>query len=412
MAAASPGASLRLHGTIAHGHQCSGCRPLSERNDAALFSVGEGVPFQAVSDAGAALVLASSTLWRLLHARRAPRRGSRSPRQPGALGGPGAPARDGVASRRVDQVGRRAEGCDWLPGHRQRPAHRDVRPLLLDHARHLPQRARASQRAPGGPRHGAQAGTRRLPGVRTRPGTARALLTRRTLTYLWPYARVGLDKPFCCQAPADDVHDLRARRGQAARSLRRRPGLLLGQSGDRAQGRRGGPRRQAGPARALRPMAARRRCRRRLSVANGTAGLATRHVSSRNTRRPLTGIAYRNEGASRPVPHSPSPPAGCSPGRSLPPRARRLGTAARCGGAPRSMHSMLFAARPAALGSPGGSRRTAPCGEPGAGLAAAACRACRVGAHGLHLARAPRGRMAARPPPRRPPAEMCHGYAT
>ena len=71
-------------------------------------------------------------------------------------------------------------------------------------------------------------------------------------------------------------------------------------------------------ARALSPMAARRRCRRRLSTANGSAGLATRHVSSRNTRAPPSGIAYRNDGTSRCVPHRPAPAAGCSPRRSLP----------------------------------------------------------------------------------------------
>ena len=66
------------------------------------------------------------------------------------------------------------------------------------------------------------------------------------------------------------------------------------------------------------PMAARRRWRRRLSTANGSAGLATRHVSSRNTERPPSvGIAYRKEGTSFPVPHSPSPELGCSPGFSL-----------------------------------------------------------------------------------------------
>ena len=67
----------------------------------------------------------------------------------------------------------------------------------------------------------------------------------------------------------------------------------------------------------LRPMASRRRCRRRLSVEKGSGGLATRQVSSRNTRPPPRGIAYRKEGGSRSVPHSPSPPAGWRPGSSL-----------------------------------------------------------------------------------------------
>jgi hypothetical protein len=68
----------------------------------------------------------------------------------------------------------------------------------------------------------------------------------------------------------------------------------------------------------LMPMASSRRSRRRLSTANGNAGLATRQVSSRNTLRPpSTGIAYKNDGTSASVPHSPSPALGCSPGCSL-----------------------------------------------------------------------------------------------
>ena len=64
-------------------------------------------------------------------------------------------------------------------------------------------------------------------------------------------------------------------------------------------------------------MAARRRCRRRFRVAKGSAGLATRHVSSRNTRPSGSGMAYRKEGTSLLVPHSPLPPAGCSSCASL-----------------------------------------------------------------------------------------------
>jgi hypothetical protein len=56
-----------------------------------------------------------------------------------------------------------------------------------------------------------------------------------------------------------------------------------------------------------------RRVRRRLSTAKGNAGLATRHVSSRNTRLPPSGMAYRNEGLSPLLPHRPSPELGCLP---------------------------------------------------------------------------------------------------
>ena len=52
-------------------------------------------------------------------------------------------------------------------------------------------------------------------------------------------------------------------------------------------------------------------------MAKGSAGLATRHVSSRNSRPSGKGMAYRNEGTSRLVPHSPLPPAGCSSCASL-----------------------------------------------------------------------------------------------
>ncbi len=66
------------------------------------------------------------------------------------------------------------------------------------------------------------------------------------------------------------------------------------------------------------PLAASLLCRRRLSTANGNAGLATRHVSSRNTRRPPSmGIAYRNDGTSASLPHRPSPALGCELGLNL-----------------------------------------------------------------------------------------------
>jgi len=52
-------------------------------------------------------------------------------------------------------------------------------------------------------------------------------------------------------------------------------------------------------------------------VAKGSAGFATRQVSSRNMRPSLEGMAYRKEGTSPWVPHSPSPAAGCMPSRSL-----------------------------------------------------------------------------------------------
>jgi len=70
--------------------------------------------------------------------------------------------------------------------------------------------------------------------------------------------------------------------------------------------------------RTLMPLAASLLCSRRLSTANGSAGLATRHVSSKNTRRPPSmGIAYRNEGTSDSLPHRPSPALGCELGLNL-----------------------------------------------------------------------------------------------
>ena len=72
----------------------------------------------------------------------------------------------------------------------------------------------------------------------------------------------------------------------------------------------------AGPT--VMPLAASRRCRRRFSTAKGRAGLATRHVSSRNTRRPPSmGIAYRNDGTSDSLPQRPSPAFGCVSGPNL-----------------------------------------------------------------------------------------------
>ncbi len=47
------------------------------------------------------------------------------------------------------------------------------------------------------------------------------------------------------------------------------------------------------------PSALQRRSSRRLSVAKGMGGRATRHVSSKNTRLPPRGMAYRKEGTCR-----------------------------------------------------------------------------------------------------------------
>lgn len=69
--------------------------------------------------------------------------------------------------------------------------------------------------------------------------------------------------------------------------------------------------------RTLMPRAQQRRSSRRLRVAKGMAGRATRQVSSKNTRPPPSGMAYRKDGTSSAVPHSPSPPCWLSPGCCL-----------------------------------------------------------------------------------------------